>query len=125
MDDVEVPLDNLLPNVKGLGGPFGCLNNARCDLSPVRPRSYLPIVLAYLITSDSWVAREVQFSGFQYALTLVLAPFQNGSFSRVFSPLFSSVSSFLLGVFSYGIAWGALGAAEACLEAAREYTLNR
>lgn len=54
MDDVEVPLDNLLPNVKGLGGPFGCLNNAR-----------------------------------------------------------------------YGIAWGALGAAEACLEAAREYTLNR
>ncbi|KAI8806265.1 glutaryl-CoA dehydrogenase, mitochondrial isoform a precursor [Cladochytrium replicatum] len=54
MDDVEVPAENLLPNVSGLKGPFGCLNNAR-----------------------------------------------------------------------YGIAWGTLGAAEACLTAAREYTLNR
>eukprot|EP00049_Salpingoeca_infusionum_P002738 m.59304 g.59304 ORF g.59304 m.59304 type:complete len:417 (-) comp11764_c0_seq1:213-1463(-) len=54
MDDVEVPLDNLLPNAKGLGGPFGCLNNAR-----------------------------------------------------------------------YGIAWGALGAAEDCLDVARQYTLDR
>ena len=25
----------------------------------------------------------------------------------------------------YGIAWGALGAAESCLEVAREYTLDR
>ena len=54
MDDVEVPDENLLPNVSGLGGPFGCLNNAR-----------------------------------------------------------------------YGIAWGALGAAEDCLEKARQYTLDR
>ncbi|KAI8813489.1 acyl-CoA dehydrogenase/oxidase [Cladochytrium replicatum] len=54
MDDVEVPAENLLPNVSGLKGPFGCLNNAR-----------------------------------------------------------------------YGIAWGTLGAAEACLTAARDYTLNR
>ena len=52
--DVEVPEDNLLPNVKGLSGPFGCLNKAR-----------------------------------------------------------------------YGIAWGAMGAAEACWHAAREYTLER
>ncbi len=29
MADVEVPADRLLPNVKGLKGPFGCLNNAR------------------------------------------------------------------------------------------------
>jgi glutaryl-CoA dehydrogenase len=29
MDEVEVPAENLLPNVKGLKGPFGCLNNAR------------------------------------------------------------------------------------------------
>jgi len=29
MDDVIVPEENLLPNVKGLRGPFGCLNNAR------------------------------------------------------------------------------------------------
>ncbi|XP_014208420.1 glutaryl-CoA dehydrogenase, mitochondrial [Copidosoma floridanum] len=29
MDDVTVPEENLLPNVQGLRGPFGCLNNAR------------------------------------------------------------------------------------------------
>lgn len=54
MDDVLVPDENLLPNVEGLKGPFGCLNKAR-----------------------------------------------------------------------YGIAWGALGAAEFCWHAAREYTLDR
>ncbi len=54
MDDVEVPEENLLPNVMGLKGPFGCLNRAR-----------------------------------------------------------------------YGIAWGALGAAEFCWHAARDYTLER
>jgi glutaryl-CoA dehydrogenase len=54
MDDVEIPEENLLPNVSGLKGPFGCLNNAR-----------------------------------------------------------------------YGIAWGALGAAEFCWQAARNYTLDR
>ncbi len=54
MDDVFVPQENLLPNVKGLKGPFGCLNNAR-----------------------------------------------------------------------YGIAWGAMGAAEACWHIARQYTLDR
>jgi len=54
MDDVVVPEDHLLPNVKGLKGPFGCLNKAR-----------------------------------------------------------------------YGIAWGALGAAEFCWQAARSYTLER
>jgi glutaryl-CoA dehydrogenase len=54
MDGVEVPEENLLPNVSGLKGPFGCLNRAR-----------------------------------------------------------------------YGIAWGAMGAAEACFHAARTYTLDR
>jgi glutaryl-CoA dehydrogenase len=54
MDDVFVPQENLLPNVAGLKGPFGCLNKAR-----------------------------------------------------------------------YGIAWGAMGAAEFCWHAAREYTLGR
>jgi glutaryl-CoA dehydrogenase len=33
MDDVMVPEENLLPNVKGLKGPFGCLNNARYGIS--------------------------------------------------------------------------------------------
>lgn len=54
MDDVFVPESQLLPNVQGLKGPFGCLNRAR-----------------------------------------------------------------------YGIAWGALGAAEDCWQRARQYTLDR
>ena len=54
MDDVFVPAAQLLPNVSGLKGPFGCLNKAR-----------------------------------------------------------------------FGIAWGALGAAEFCWHAARQYTLDR
>ena len=31
--DVEIPEENLLPNAKGLGGPFGCLNKARYGIS--------------------------------------------------------------------------------------------
>ena len=54
MQDVFVPDENLLPEVSGLAGPFGCLNRAR-----------------------------------------------------------------------YGIAWGAMGAAEFCWHAARQYTLDR
>jgi glutaryl-CoA dehydrogenase len=54
MDEVFVPEENLLPNVEGLKGPFGCLNNAR-----------------------------------------------------------------------YGIAWGAMGAAETCWHTARDYTMDR
>jgi glutaryl-CoA dehydrogenase len=33
MDEVFVPEENLLPNVKGLKGPFGCLNNARYGIA--------------------------------------------------------------------------------------------
>ncbi|MGK0500898.1 MAG: glutaryl-CoA dehydrogenase [Oceanicoccus sp.] len=33
MDEVFVPAENLLPNVTGLKGPFGCLNNARYGIS--------------------------------------------------------------------------------------------
>ncbi|MBX9823377.1 MAG: acyl-CoA dehydrogenase [Xanthobacteraceae bacterium] len=54
LEDAVVPEENLLPNVSGLAGPFGCLNMAR-----------------------------------------------------------------------YGIAWGAMGAAEFCWHAARQYTLDR
>ena len=54
MDEVFVPEDNVFPEVRGLRGPFTCLNSAR-----------------------------------------------------------------------YGIAWGALGAAEFCWHAARQYTLDR
>jgi glutaryl-CoA dehydrogenase len=32
MDDVFVPEENMLPNVSGLKGPFGCLNNARFSI---------------------------------------------------------------------------------------------
>lgn len=54
MDNLRVPEENLLPNVDGLRGPFGCLNNAR-----------------------------------------------------------------------YGISWGTIGAAEACFQIARDYTMDR
>ena len=54
MGDVFVPEENLLPNVQGLAGPFGCLNRAR-----------------------------------------------------------------------FGISWGAMGAAEACWHAARNYAMER
>ena len=33
MDDVRVPKESMLPKAKGLGGPFGCLNNARYGIS--------------------------------------------------------------------------------------------
>ena len=33
MDNVPVPGENILPNVSGLGGPFGCLNKARFGIS--------------------------------------------------------------------------------------------
>ena len=33
MDDVFVPEDNILPGVKGLRGPFSCLNNARYGIA--------------------------------------------------------------------------------------------
>lgn len=33
MEDVEVPEENLLPNVSGLKGPMGCLSNARYGIS--------------------------------------------------------------------------------------------
>jgi glutaryl-CoA dehydrogenase len=33
LDDVEVPEDNMLPNVRGLAGPFGCLNKARYGIA--------------------------------------------------------------------------------------------
>ena len=33
MDNVVVPKENMLPNVKGLKGPFACLNNARYGIA--------------------------------------------------------------------------------------------
>jgi glutaryl-CoA dehydrogenase len=33
MQDVFVPAENMLPNVKGLKGPFSCLNNARYGIA--------------------------------------------------------------------------------------------
>jgi glutaryl-CoA dehydrogenase len=33
MDNVVVPKENILPNIKGLKGPFTCLNNARYGIS--------------------------------------------------------------------------------------------
>src|SRR3979490_1209259 len=33
LDEVMVPTENMLPHVSGLGGPFGCLNNARYGIA--------------------------------------------------------------------------------------------
>jgi len=33
MEDVEVPVENMLPSVQGLTGPFSCLNNARYGIA--------------------------------------------------------------------------------------------
>ncbi|MCW8861554.1 MAG: acyl-CoA dehydrogenase [Rhodospirillales bacterium] len=33
MDEVEIPEENILPNVSGLKGPFGCLNKARYGIA--------------------------------------------------------------------------------------------
>src|SRR4029077_2008349 len=33
LDEVFVPVENMMPNVSGLGGPFGCLNNARYGIA--------------------------------------------------------------------------------------------
>eukprot|EP01088_Endostelium_zonatum_P015439 TRINITY_DN3781_c0_g1_i1.p1 TRINITY_DN3781_c0_g1~~TRINITY_DN3781_c0_g1_i1.p1 ORF type:complete len:452 (-),score=94.92 TRINITY_DN3781_c0_g1_i1:26-1381(-) len=33
MDNVEVPEENVFPEIRGLKGPFGCLNNARYGIS--------------------------------------------------------------------------------------------
>lgn len=33
LDNVQVPKENILPNIKGLKGPFMCLNNARYGIS--------------------------------------------------------------------------------------------
>jgi glutaryl-CoA dehydrogenase len=33
LDDVEVPEDALMPNTRGLSGPFGCLNKARYGIA--------------------------------------------------------------------------------------------
>ena len=33
LDEVFVPAENMMPNVSGLGGPFGCLNNARYGIA--------------------------------------------------------------------------------------------
>ena len=71
MEDVDVPESALLPNVSGLKGPFGCLNNARYGIS--------------------W-----------YVRTCAMCDLLIVSACR-----------------------GVLGAAEFCLDAAREYTLNR
>jgi len=33
MEDVKVPAENMFPHVKGLKGPFSCLNNARFGIA--------------------------------------------------------------------------------------------
>ncbi|KAJ1552656.1 hypothetical protein HK405_010500 [Cladochytrium tenue] len=50
MDEVRVPAENMLPNAKGLGGPFGCLNNARFGIS------WGALVFTFSITDDPQIS---------------------------------------------------------------------
>src|ERR1700709_1059653 len=50
MDEVEIPEENLLPNVSGLAGPFGCLNRARYGIpwgSMGAPEARVPAAPSY------------------------------------------------------------------------------
>ena len=56
MDDVEVPKENMFPEVKGLKGPFSCLNNARYKI-----KSFLAYTLRFGISWGVLGAAEYCF----------------------------------------------------------------
>ena len=52
MEDVKVPDENMLPKLKGLKGPFSCLNNARFGIAwgtLGSARSCMEIALQYTL----------------------------------------------------------------------------
>ncbi|KAI9348667.1 mitochondrial glutaryl-CoA dehydrogenase [Obelidium mucronatum] len=59
MDDVHVPAENILPNVQGLKGPFGCLNNARYGIS----WGVLGAAEACVTQARSYALERIQFGG--------------------------------------------------------------
>ncbi len=58
MEDVYVPEANILPNVKGLKGPFGCLNKARYGIA----WGAMGAAEACWLAAHSYVMERVQFN---------------------------------------------------------------
>ena len=58
MQDVEVLEENILSDVSGLGGPFGCLNNACYDIA----RAVLGAVEACLEVARQYTLDRHQFN---------------------------------------------------------------
>jgi glutaryl-CoA dehydrogenase len=58
MEDVFVPEANILPNVKGLKGPFGCLNKARYGIA----WGSMGAAEACWLAAHSYVMERVQFN---------------------------------------------------------------
>ncbi len=58
MEDVYVPEENILPNVKGLKGPFGCLNKARYGIA----WGSMGAAEACWLAAHSYVMERVQFN---------------------------------------------------------------
>lgn len=58
MEDVFVPEANILPNVKGLKGPFGCLNKARYGIA----WGAMGAAEACWLAAHSYVMERVQFN---------------------------------------------------------------
>ncbi len=56
-DDVKLPKENLLPGVKGLRGPFSCLNNARFGIS----WGSLGAAMACFDSSKNYALSRMQF----------------------------------------------------------------
>ncbi|XP_005381097.1 PREDICTED: glutaryl-CoA dehydrogenase, mitochondrial [Chinchilla lanigera] len=59
MDSVQVPEENMLPNVAGLAGPFGCLNNARYGIT----WGVLGAAEFCLHTARQYTLDRIQFGG--------------------------------------------------------------
>ena len=57
--DVEIPKDNLLPGVKGLKGPLGCLNNARYGIA----WGALGAAMACYHSAVDYSTTRIQFGG--------------------------------------------------------------
>jgi glutaryl-CoA dehydrogenase len=58
MEDVFVPEANILPNVKGLKGPFGCLNKARYGIA----WGSMGAAEACWLAAHSYVMERIQFN---------------------------------------------------------------
>lgn len=65
MEDVEVPVDNMFPEVSGLKGPFGCLNSARYGIS-----------WGVMGAAEDCISRARQYTLDRYQFGVQIASFQ-------------------------------------------------